>query len=104
MLPLTSLRTIVLNDGFVTKYGPCALLTVRLRLPPLRPNNLSFIPLSRSLSLSDQGKGVPDLAARRFVRMLKDTLPSLVVLALCDYDPWGLQILCTYAFGSQVRQ
>ncbi|ELR12359.1 topoisomerase Spo11, putative [Acanthamoeba castellanii str. Neff] len=46
------------------------------------------------------GKGVPDLAARRFVRMLKDTLPSLVVLALCDYDPWGLQILCTYAFGS----
>lgn len=63
----------LLNDGFVTKYGPCALLT---------------------------GKGVPDLAARRFVRMLKDTLPSLVVLALCDYDPWGLQILCTYAFGS----
>jgi hypothetical protein len=59
---------------------------------------------SLSLSLFDQGKGVPDLAARRFVRMLKDTLPSLVVLALCDYDPWGLQILCTYAFGSQVRR
>jgi hypothetical protein len=57
-----------------------------------------------SLSLSDQGKGVPDLAARRFVRMLKDTLPSLVVLALCDYDPWGLQILCTYAFSSLVRR
>jgi DNA topoisomerase VI subunit A len=35
--------------------------------------------------------------------MLKDALPSLVVLALCDYDPYGLQILCTYAFGSMVR-
>jgi hypothetical protein len=43
------------------------------------------------------------VAARRLVRMLKDSSPSLIVLALCDYDPWGLQILCTYAFGSMVH-
>ncbi|PFH52086.1 hypothetical protein AMATHDRAFT_140955 [Amanita thiersii Skay4041] len=48
------------------------------------------------------GKGYPDVATRSFVKFLADTLPlSVPLLALVDGDPYGLDILSVYKFGSQ---
>ncbi|KAH7443626.1 hypothetical protein KP509_02G042600 [Ceratopteris richardii] len=45
------------------------------------------------------GKGYPDIATRSFLRLLKEKL-NLPVFALVDGDPYGLDILLTYKFGS----
>ncbi|MCO5600483.1 hypothetical protein L7F22_054596 [Adiantum nelumboides] len=45
------------------------------------------------------GKGYPDVATRSFLRLLKDKL-HLPVFGLVDGDPYGLDILLTYTFGS----
>jgi meiotic recombination protein SPO11 len=45
------------------------------------------------------GRGFPDVATRRFVRIVADAL-NVPVLGLCDYNPFGLSILMTYAHGS----
>ncbi|MCO5608454.1 hypothetical protein L7F22_062664 [Adiantum nelumboides] len=46
-----------------------------------------------------QEKGYPDVATRSFLRLLKDKL-HLPVFGLVDGDPYGLDILLTYTFGS----
>lgn len=46
------------------------------------------------------GKGYPTIATRSVVRKLKDTL-MVPVYGLSDLDRSGLEILCTYKFGSR---
>ncbi|XP_015791709.1 meiotic recombination protein SPO11 [Tetranychus urticae] len=45
------------------------------------------------------GKGFPDCDTRRFLKILTQTL-SIPVLGLFDANPWGLEILCIYRYGS----
>ncbi|THV05127.1 DNA topoisomerase IV, alpha subunit [Dendrothele bispora CBS 962.96] len=48
------------------------------------------------------GKGYPDLATRHLVKTLSDCLPpSIPILALVDSDPYGIDILSVYKFGSR---
>ncbi|KAH7956822.1 meiotic recombination protein SPO11 [Rhipicephalus sanguineus] len=61
------------DDGFLdTSAGRCVLIT---------------------------GKGFPDVNTREFVRRLHVEL-QLPVYALVDADPYGVEILCVYAYGS----
>lgn len=47
------------------------------------------------------GKGYPDVATRRLVKMLSDKLPKCIpIVALVDADPYGLDILSVYKYGS----
>ncbi|XP_049762213.1 meiotic recombination protein SPO11 [Schistocerca cancellata] len=62
----------LLDQGVQQALGPCILLT---------------------------GKGFPDVNARLFLRRLWDSL-RLPVLALVDADPYGIEIMCVYRFGS----
>ncbi|XP_051128639.1 meiotic recombination protein SPO11-1 isoform X1 [Andrographis paniculata] len=45
------------------------------------------------------GRGYPDVPTRRFLHLLVETL-HLPVYCLIDYDPYGVDILTTYRFGS----
>nr|AAF26720.1 Spo11 [Coprinopsis cinerea] len=48
------------------------------------------------------GKGYPDIATRHLVKSLGDALPKHVALAaLVDCDPYGIDILSVYRYGSQ---
>ncbi|KXN90800.1 Meiotic recombination protein SPO11 [Leucoagaricus sp. SymC.cos] len=48
------------------------------------------------------GKGYPDIATRHLVKTLADCLPSRIpIMALVDADPYGLDILSVYNYGSQ---
>ncbi|EKM54341.1 uncharacterized protein PHACADRAFT_96783, partial [Phanerochaete carnosa HHB-10118-sp] len=47
------------------------------------------------------GKGYPDVATRQLVRTLSDNLPAAVpIISLVDCDPWGIDILSVYKYGS----
>ncbi|CAM6084838.1 unnamed protein product [Calypogeia fissa] len=46
------------------------------------------------------GKGYPDLATRVVLHSLHKHFPSLPIMALVDWNPAGLAIICTYKFGS----
>jgi len=48
-----------------------------------------------------QAKGYPDLASRKFLRHLSDTIPDAPMFALVDFDPDGIAIMSTYKYGSQ---
>ncbi|EFJ14051.1 hypothetical protein SELMODRAFT_423971 [Selaginella moellendorffii] len=45
-------------------------------------------------------KGYPDLASRVMLHKLHRSFPLLPILALVDWNPCGLGIICTYKFGS----
>ncbi|KAJ4712004.1 meiotic recombination protein SPO11-2 [Melia azedarach] len=45
-------------------------------------------------------KGYPDIATRFLLHRLTRTFPDLPILALVDWNPAGLAILCTFKFGS----
>ncbi|CAH8380615.1 unnamed protein product [Eruca vesicaria subsp. sativa] len=45
-------------------------------------------------------KGYPDIATRFFLHRISKTFPDLPILALVDWNPAGLAILCTFKFGS----
>lgn len=48
------------------------------------------------------GKGYPDIATRQLVKALSDNLPKTIpILGLMDGDPFGLDILSVYKFGSK---
>ncbi|KIM32154.1 hypothetical protein M408DRAFT_214618 [Serendipita vermifera MAFF 305830] len=48
------------------------------------------------------GKGYPDIATRQLVHKLSSALPeSIPIFALVDADPYGVDILSCYAFGSE---
>jgi len=48
-----------------------------------------------------QGKGFPDINTRLFVKKLSCTL-NIPILALVDANPFGIEIMCVYRFGSNV--
>ncbi|KAJ8457273.1 hypothetical protein ONZ45_g18376 [Pleurotus djamor] len=51
------------------------------------------------------GKGYPDVATRQLVKALSDHLSQNVpLLGLVDGDPYGIDILSTYKFGSRSLQ
>ncbi|KAK9202874.1 hypothetical protein WN943_013127 [Citrus x changshan-huyou] len=45
-------------------------------------------------------KGYPDIATRFLLHRLNRAFPDLPILALVDWNPAGLAILCTFKFGS----
>nr|XP_033334674.1 meiotic recombination protein SPO11 [Megalopta genalis] len=45
------------------------------------------------------GKGYPDVATRMLVKLLAEKM-ALPVYALVDADPFGVDIMCVYRFGS----
>ncbi|XP_078051345.1 meiotic W68 [Augochlora pura] len=45
------------------------------------------------------GKGYPDVATRMLVKLLAERM-ALPVYALVDADPFGVDIMCVYRFGS----
>ncbi|KAJ1980416.1 endodeoxyribonuclease [Dimargaris xerosporica] len=48
------------------------------------------------------GKGYPDVSTRRFLHKLAEVVgPQCPMYCLVDGDPSGLEILCTYKFGSK---
>lgn len=47
------------------------------------------------------GKGFPDSNTRELLRILIDKL-QIPALGLCDGDPYGVEIMCVYRFGSLV--
>ncbi|EDR11599.1 topoisomerase acting in meiosis, partial [Laccaria bicolor S238N-H82] len=52
-----------------------------------------------------QGKGYPDVATRHLVKSLADALPRTIpIMALVDGDPYGLDILSVYKYGSLSMQ
>lgn len=52
-----------------------------------------------------QGKGYPDIATSYLVKSLADALPrSIPVVALVDCDPYGLDILSVFRYGSKAMQ
>ncbi|KAG6918055.1 hypothetical protein DXG01_016711 [Tephrocybe rancida] len=59
--------------------------------------------LPRGLMIT--GKGYPDVATRHLLKTLGDVLPTRIpMLALVDCDPYGLDILSVYKFGSRSLQ
>ncbi|XP_026469329.1 meiotic recombination protein SPO11-like [Ctenocephalides felis] len=62
----------LLNDEAPRKLGPCILIT---------------------------GKGFPDVSTRVMVKRLCKDL-QIPIYALVDADPHGIEIMCTYRFGS----
>ncbi|XP_066528638.1 meiotic recombination protein SPO11 isoform X1 [Hoplias malabaricus] len=63
----------LLDDDFCTRLCPCIIIT---------------------------GKGVPDINSRLMVRKLWDML-HIPVFALVDADPYGIEIMCIYKYGSR---
>ncbi|TDL22668.1 topoisomerase acting in meiosis [Rickenella mellea] len=48
------------------------------------------------------GKGYPDLATRQLVKTLSDNLTaSIPIMALVDADPYGIDIMSVYRYGSE---
>lgn len=45
-------------------------------------------------------KGYPDIATRFLLYRMSRAFPDLPILALVDWNPAGLAILCTFKFGS----
>ncbi|GAB2209342.1 hypothetical protein Droror1_Dr00026553 [Drosera rotundifolia] len=45
-------------------------------------------------------KGYPDIATRLLLHRISRAFPSLPILALVDWNPAGLAILCTFKYGS----
>jgi meiotic recombination protein SPO11 len=82
-----------------------------LRLAPTPPRTRAhhhgaFILLSFSPAHwrrgATQGKGYPDVATRQLVATLSACLPRRIpLLALVDGDPYGLDILAVYKYGSR---
>lgn len=49
-----------------------------------------------------QGKGYPDINTRLFVKQLSCKL-KIQILTLVDANPFGIEIMCIYRYGSNVR-
>ncbi|KAF9597887.1 hypothetical protein IFM89_022248 [Coptis chinensis] len=45
-------------------------------------------------------KGYPDIATRLLLHRISRIYPNLPILALVDWNPAGLAIICTYKYGS----
>ena len=49
-----------------------------------------------------KGKGYPDLKTLELLHSIREGCPSLPFLILVDADPYGMDILLTYAYGPSV--
>lgn len=49
------------------------------------------------------GCGMPDIATRSLLNVIVQQHPRLRVLALCDYNPYGMGIFCCYKYGSTTK-
>ncbi|KAJ2989670.1 hypothetical protein NUW58_g3354 [Xylaria curta] len=47
------------------------------------------------------GKGYPDLSTRQFLHKLQAKFPTLPMYGLVDFDPYGVEIMLTYKYGSR---
>ncbi|KAK9240105.1 Spo11/DNA topoisomerase VI subunit A [Lipomyces kononenkoae] len=47
------------------------------------------------------GKGYPDLSTRQFISNIAACYPDTPLFGAVDSDPYGIDILCTYKFGSR---
>ncbi|KAK9472115.1 Spo11/DNA topoisomerase VI subunit A [Dipodascopsis tothii] len=47
------------------------------------------------------GRGYPDMATRAFLHRFAADRPHVPVLCVVDADPYGIEILCTYRYGSR---
>ncbi|KAK9354641.1 Spo11/DNA topoisomerase VI subunit A [Lipomyces doorenjongii] len=47
------------------------------------------------------GKGYPDLSTRQFISNIAACHPDTPLFGAVDSDPYGIDILCTYKFGSR---
>lgn len=45
-------------------------------------------------------KGYPDISTRLLVKRINDLLVDIPIYILVDADPYGIEIMCTYKFGS----
>ena len=50
--------------------------------------------------ITSQAQGYPDLLTRSFLRFIHTTRSTIPIYGLVDYDPDGLSIFHTYAYGS----
>lgn len=67
------------------------------------PENLPlFISVSEP-ALVPKGKGVPDLSTRQLLRLLHDSL-AIKFYCLTDANPYGIQIMTVYKYGSKVSR
>lgn len=48
------------------------------------------------------GKGYPDYATKKFVKMLNYRFAAIPIFFLGDCDPYGFDILCKYCFGTEL--
>eukprot|EP00438_Fugacium_kawagutii_P010297 Skav228836 [mRNA] locus=scaffold4680:30395:31525:+ [translate_table: standard] len=64
----------LIDEGFLEKHKPCVLVTAR---------------------------GFPDVPTRYFLRQLRESCGSPDIYLLVDFDPSGLVIAATYAFGPE---
>lgn len=46
------------------------------------------------------GKGYPDYATKKFLKLLNYKYPTLPIFFLGDSDPFGFDILCKYCFST----
>ncbi|CAH8501725.1 unnamed protein product [Heterobilharzia americana] len=63
----------LLNESFYEKFKPCLLVTA---------------------------KGYPDLMSRKFLAQLNHVYPNIPMLGLFDADPHGINVFCTYKYGT----
>ncbi|CAH8501976.1 unnamed protein product [Schistosoma rodhaini] len=63
----------LLNEKFYEKFKPCLLVTA---------------------------KGYPDLITRKFLAQINCKHPNIPIIGLFDADPHGLNVFCTYKYGT----
>ncbi|KAL8462265.1 hypothetical protein ACS0TY_033347 [Phlomoides rotata] len=83
-----NLNVVSVGKGFISKF----LVSVFQRLA-----NDQFCRQNRCIVIT--GRGYPDVSTRRFLHLLVETF-HLPVYCLVDCDPYGIDILVTYRFGS----
>lgn len=83
----------LLDDGVMGKLGPLIMITVRFIVIEIT----IFVTMHKLF----QGKGFPDINTRHLLRILWNVL-AIPIFVLVDPDPWGVEIMCIYRFGSLV--
>ncbi|VDO80182.1 unnamed protein product [Schistosoma margrebowiei] len=65
----------LLSEKFYEKFKPCLLVTA---------------------------KGYPDLITRQFLAQINYIHPNIPMIGLFDADPHGINVFCTYKYGTTV--
>ncbi|KXH68386.1 type IIB DNA topoisomerase [Colletotrichum salicis] len=71
-------------------------------IPSVRSvSEIDFGPTQWILVIEKEGKGYPDLNTKQFVHLLHTAKPELPVLALVDFDCYGIAIMRCYSHGTR---